>query len=201
MIYMFAKLDRNRCKLLTFFLLLLCGLLPNAALASNSYQDMAGQYLSVDEFLQLGFGNGAQVSPAVFWLTPEVKTRLKATTGRDFPLLRVRYWSHENNTAWILEEIGKERPITIGVIVDSNTNAVVRVEILAFRESRGWEVRHAFFTRQFKGVSLNQKDLLNQHIDGITGATLSVWAVKRVAQFALILAAAVQTATDLSTAE
>lgn len=201
MAYMFAKLERNKCKLIAFFLLLLCGVLPNSVLASNSYQDVAGQYLSVDEFLQLAFGSDAQASPAVFWLTPEVKARIKASSGRDFPLLRVRYWAYENNTAWILEEIGKERPITIGVVVDGDANTVVRVDVLAFRESRGWEVRHAFFTRQFKGAALTDDDLLSQHIDGITGATLSVRAVKRVAQFALILAEAVQAAADLEAAE
>ncbi len=166
----------------------------------------AGQYLTVDEFLSLGFGEDAKPEPKVLWLTPALKARIKTIRGKEFPLLRVRYWRLGQKTAWILEEIGKEMPITIGVVVDLDSAdgkslAVSRVDILAFRESRGWEVRHDFFTEQFKGAVLVRDDILSQHIDGITGATLSVRAVKQVARIALLLADAVQPSADSSTAE
>ncbi len=163
----------------------------------------AGQYLTVDEFLDLGFGDDAEPESKVFWLTPALKARIKAIRGKDFPLLRVRYWQLGSRTAWILEEIGKEMPITIGVVVDSGSarSSVARVEILAFRESRGWEVRHSFFTEQFRGAALAERDVLSQHIDGITGATLSVRAVKQVTLIALLLADAVQASADISAAE
>ncbi len=166
----------------------------------------AGQYLTVDEFLSLGFGEDAKPEPKVLWLTPALKARIKTIRGKEFPLLRVRYWQLGQKTAWILEEIGKEMPITIGVVVDLDSAdgkslAVSRVDILAFRESRGWEVRHDFFTEQFKGAVLVRDDILSQHIDGITGATLSVRAVKQVARIALLLADAVQPSADSSTAE
>ncbi len=166
----------------------------------------AGQYLTVDEFLSLGFGEDAKPEPKVLWLTPALKARIKTIRGKEFPLLRVRYWQLGQKTAWILEEIGKEMPITIGVVVDLDSAdgkslAVSRVDILAFRESRGWEVRHDFFTEQFKGAVLVRDDILSQHIDGITGATLSVRAVKQVARIALLLADEVQPSADSSTAE
>jgi len=45
-----------------------------------------------------------------------------------------------------------------------------------------------FFTRQFVGLSLQPpKSQLSENIDGITGATLSVKAVKKTARFALFL--------------
>ncbi len=59
--------------------------------------------------------------------------------------------------------------------------------MLEFRESRGWEVRYPFFTRQFEDARLNGKDRLDRDIDSITGATLSVHAVTRVARVALIM--------------
>ncbi|MCV6604514.1 MAG: FMN-binding protein, partial [Porticoccaceae bacterium] len=64
---------------------------------------------------------------------------------------------------------------------------IEQVKILEFRESRGWEVRYPFFTKQFIGVGLAHKKRyrLDSHIDGITGATLSVRAVKKVATLAL----------------
>lgn len=97
----------------------------------------------------------------------------------------MRYWRDGNRTAWILDEIGKELPITIGVVLVDG--AIREVRILEFREIRGWEVRYPFFTDQFRGATLTVDGELDTHIDGITGATLSVGAVKRVARAALYL--------------
>ncbi|WP_069472977.1 FMN-binding protein [Candidatus Marithrix sp. Canyon 246] len=73
---------------------------------------------------------------------------------------------------WILEEIGKKKPITTGIVI--NKGRIERFKVLIFRETRGWEVCYPFFTNQFKGNSLNNFS----HIDGISGATLSVRALK-----------------------
>ena len=64
---------------------------------------------------------------------------------------RVNYWSDGSRTIWILEEIGRYRPITVGLIVSEARIETIRV--LIFRESHGWEVQHAFFTDQFKSLS------------------------------------------------
>ena len=86
---------------------------------------------------------------------------------------------------WVLDEIGKELPITTGIIV--NNGAIERVRVLVFRESRGWEVRHDFFTNQFKGAGMTKDGRLDRQIDGISGATLSVRAVEKLARVALLL--------------
>ena len=54
---------------------------------------------------------------------------------------------------------------------------ILQLSILAYRESRGGEVRHANFLKQYQGASLQQDEQLNKTIDGISGATLSVRAV------------------------
>jgi Na+-transporting NADH:ubiquinone oxidoreductase subunit NqrC len=59
--------------------------------------------------------------------------------------------------------------------------------VLIFRESHGWEVRHDFFTDQFKGLTLDGDSNLSARIDGISGATLSVNALRNLARFALYL--------------
>lgn len=105
--------------------------------------------------------------------------------NHEYQGLRVRYWSRDDRTAWIFNEIGKELPITIGVVVEANK--VVQIDILAFRESRGGEVRYPFFTKQFRGLSLTASHRLSDTIDGISGATLSVWAVTRATRAALYL--------------
>ena len=87
-----------------------------------------------------------------------------------------------------MEEIGKELPITIGVLVNgiNEGSHIEQVKILAFRESRGWEVRYPAFTTQYQNVKITPPNhKLDQHIDGITGATLSVRAVTKVARLAL----------------
>jgi len=86
---------------------------------------------------------------------------------------------------WVMDEIGKEKPITLGVVVDGG--AIESLDVLVFRESRGWEIRHPFFTDQFRRLRLGHDGGLDRPVDGITGATLSVRAAKRVATAALIL--------------
>lgn len=142
-------------------------------------------YLTHEQFLQKAFHNNAAVSKT-FWLKPEHKIQAEKIMQHRFKLLRVRYWQHEQKTAWILDEIGKEKPITIGIIIDNNH--IDSVDILAFRESRGWEIRHSFFTKQFQGLKLLDDHKLDKPVDGISGATLSVSAVKRSAILALYLA-------------
>ena len=47
------------------------------------------------------------------------------------------------------------------------------------------EVRYPAFLKQFEGVQLADKRRLSKRIDGIAGATLSVWAMERMARAAL----------------
>ena len=141
-------------------------------------------YMTAEEFLANNFPEGKPELQTV-WINKAQKQEISTFMYRDFRNLRVRYWQQNQRTAWIFDEIGKERPITIGLIL--NNDSVETVKVLAFRESRGWEVKHDFFTDQFRGIKLTDKNRLNQHIDGITGATLSVRAVKRATTLALYL--------------
>ncbi len=140
-------------------------------------------YLSADEFIASSFVN--QPVPAVVWLTPELQESAKKILGHPYRGLRLRYWREGQKSAWIMDEIGKERPITIGIVIDDHKLA--RVAVLEYRETRGDEVRHAFFTQQFQGVGLDEKLNLSTPIDGISGATLSVRAVTNISRFALYL--------------
>lgn len=145
-----------------------------------------GVYLTPAQFIEQSFGTGAEPEPGSIWLDDNDKSRARDIFQHDFAGFRVRYWQVENTTAWIMDEIGKTRPITVGIVISKGK--IERVSILEFRESRGGEVRHPFFTKQFIGASLlPQSTELDNGIDGITGATLSVRAVKKVARFALYL--------------
>jgi len=123
--------------------------------------------------------------PKKLWIKKEVKELINEILGHDLNVLRLRYWEKGGRTTWILEEIGRDQPITTGITV--NDKKIEEMSVLIFRESRGWEIRYPFFTDQFRGVSIGDKKGLSDSIDGISGATLSVNAVSKLAQLALTL--------------
>ena len=143
-----------------------------------------GEYLSPAAFLQEAF-DGDEPDTSMIWLTGEKGDAVKEILGHSPRSLRVRYWQQGERTAWILDEIGREKPITAGFVIESGVMKQVRV--LVFRESRGWEVRHEFFTEQFDDATLEDDRQLDRSIDNITGATMSVSAMKRMARVALYL--------------
>lgn len=156
---------------------LLCWALAGPALAEDVY-------LPPDEFLAGAF-DGDVPEPQVIWLSGSRRDVVEEILGHAYRGVRVRYWQRDARTAWILEEIGKEHPITTGLIVDQG--ALHRIRVLIYRESRGWEVRHDFFTEQFNGATLTDERRLDRRIDGISGATLSVRALTKLARVALYL--------------
>jgi hypothetical protein len=143
-----------------------------------------GVYQEPDAFITEVFDNDPPKA-AVIWPDKQLKAQIKEILGHDYRGLRIRYWKHEDRSAWILDEIGKDKPITTGLVV--HKGRIERIRVLVFRESRGWEVRHAFFTDQFNQATLNTDMKLDRTIDNISGATLSVRAVTRLARVALLL--------------
>ena len=119
----------------------------------------------------------------------DLKKTVEEILGHDYPGRRIRYWKNETRTAWIFDEIGKDLPITIGVVVENS--AIQTIRVMVYREERGGEVHQSFFTDQFNFIQMNDSGELTKPIDGITGATLSVGSVTRVAKLALTLDAIV----------
>ena len=157
------------------FLVALSLLLANSVAADSAYQ-------SPDEFLEKVFA-GPPPAPQILWLKGEIKQTAREILGHKYPGLRIRYWGKDQRTAWIMEEIGKVKPITVGLVIKDGS--LETIQVLAFRESRGWEIRYPFFTDQFSGVTLTEEYKLDRIIDGISGATLSVTAMKELARLAL----------------
>ena len=169
---------------MTKFTLIMCFLLlANAVIAGGVYQEP-------DAFIAEAFADNPP-KPGVIWPDKALKARMKDILGHDYRGLRIRYWKDGDRTAWILDEIGKDKPITTGFVI--NQGRIEKVRVLIFRESRGWEVRHDFFTDQFDNAGLQAGSELDRSIDNISGATLSVRAVTKLARIALLLDQAVNT--------
>ena len=147
-----------------------------------------GVYQKPDEFINQVFNNNPPKAE-VLWLKKDLKKQITDILDHKYNGLRIRYWQQNQNSnrksVWILDEIGKEKPITTGIVI--NNGQIELVKVLVFRESRGWEVRHDFFTDQFKQTKLVADNNLSQSIDNISGATLSVRAVRKLAKIALLL--------------
>jgi hypothetical protein len=143
----------------------------------------ADVYQTPQQFVESIFSS--QPKKHAFWLKSEHKAIATDILGHKPTQLRFRYFGQGNKTAWVLDEIGKEQPITVGIEVQNNQ--IIQLKVLEYRENRGYEVRFPFFTDQFIGAALTQEQHLNQDIDGISGATMSVSALKRLARLALYL--------------
>ncbi len=151
--------------------------LPVPAGAATVYETQA-------EFLARAFSDSPP-EPGLLWLSGERKSAVRQILGHDYPALRLRYWCQADRSAWVLEEIGKELPITVGIIIDKSY--IRNLRVLTYRENRGGEVATPAFTDQFNEAALRQSGKLDTGIDGISGATLSVQALTRLATMALLL--------------
>lgn len=154
---------------------------------SFSAYGQAGTYQTTTEFLQEGFAGAGSPGTYALTLTASDQAAAKAILGHGYGASRIRYWKSGDRTAWILEKIGKTRPITTGFIVDDGK--IHLVSVLIYRESHGGEVKNTFFTRQFKGAKLGGSPRydLSRRINNISGATLSVNALRKLSRFSLYL--------------
>ena len=162
-------------KFTTQLVFILCTALPSLPVMGEVYQEP-------EAFLQQVFDNQVP-DPKILWISGQVRETAGQILQHNPGTLRTRYWRRGERSAWILEEIGKERPITVGIVI--NQNWIETVKVLVFRESRGWEVKYPFFTNQFKQAKLNDDLQLDKPIDGVTGATLSVRALTKLGRLAL----------------
>lgn len=158
-----------------FAVILVAGSVP-AAVAAPTHP------ATIDSFVAGAFSAAPEFQ--TLWLTPDIKAqaRLAAGIAPDGP--RVRYWRLGKRTAWVLERIGKEAPITFGIVVEDG--AVVGLTVLTYRESRGFEIQSPRWLAQFTGIRTG-KGGLDRPIDNISGATLSVRAGRDVTRLALFL--------------
>tara|TARA_Y100000991_G_C21859714_1_gene300370 strand:- start:249 stop:770 length:522 start_codon:yes stop_codon:yes gene_type:complete len=151
-------------------------LLNNAALSKLSEAE--------EVFLKKVFKNNIPEKKRLI-LKGENKDKVKVIMGNKYKKRLFSYWADENNQAWILNSIGKYKPITAGFIV--NNCKIKSSHVIKYREQHGYEIKFPAFLLQFTNGKINSNMKLDVKIDNISGATLSVNSMQRMARTALLL--------------
>lgn len=138
-----------------------------------------------EAFLAEAFG--ATPPPAkVLDLSGGTQSQIESALGHPLLQTRLHYWKAGNRSAWVFEDKGKQgyQPTLCGFVISGGAVDIARV--LIYRESHGEEVTQPSFLKQFAGARAAGNQL-DRHIDGISGATLSVLMMQRMARAAIAM--------------
>jgi hypothetical protein len=123
--------------------------------------------------------------PRTLSLTGETAQAAARLLGHPVHQPTVTFWREDGVTVWILTARGKAHPMTAGFVVAQGR--LMNSALLESRDQRVKAVRTEAFLNQFKGATLDRDRKLDRSIDGITGASISVNAMKNMARLALYL--------------
>ena len=140
----------------------------------------AKEYLTKAQALKLAFKE-AEVIEKKVTATREQLQQIRELAGiKTLPAAFSYYMGVEKERttgfAVIDNVIGKTQPITYLLVVEPD-GSIAMVEIMAFRESHGGEVRQKSFLNQFRKKTIADKLRLQNDIKNIAGATLSCRSV------------------------
>lgn len=138
---------------------------------------VAADYLSVDAAQKAIFPQADAFQEVVLPQTPEALRALSERAGPQPPHGMVRIWSATRagvllGHVFVDEVIGRQSLITYGVGIDTD-GALRNLEILAYRESHGAEIRNAAWRAQFDHRDALERLRFRTDIKNISGATLS----------------------------
>ncbi len=131
--------------------------------------------------VRVAFPRSDSIESKLVLPTPEQRTALESKIGaakvpRVFQYFVASTAKRVDGYAVIDDALGKSEPITYLVAVDPELR-VRSIEILAYRESRGGEVRQPEWRAQFTGKSAASKLAVGSDIRNIAGATISCRSV------------------------
>ena len=93
----------------------------------------------------------------------ELKKNLKSIMGKYYNKIIISYWTIENKSLWILNSIGKYKPITAGFVTEDCL--ITNAKVLVYREQIGYEIKYPKFTNQLLGAKLRDDLKLVNNID------------------------------------
>jgi thiamine biosynthesis lipoprotein len=138
-------------------------------------------FLTEEQALHLAFPDADRVERVLVALTAAEREAIGAKIApREAPRTFRRFVGRKGDEilgyAVIDDALGKSEPITYMVAVDPSLH-VRRVEILAYRESRGGEVRQDGWRSQFQGKDSASPLRVGSDIRNVAGATISCRSV------------------------
>jgi hypothetical protein len=147
-------------------------------LAGFSQADLSGE-----EFAFQALGRLPEMQRLV--LSDENRAVLSSMYGTSVTQSAIQYWRAGARSVWILQKIGKLKLIDAGFVVSDGR--IESCEVLTYREKRGRQICSSRFLRQFQGALLTDDHRLSRRVDGISGATYSVNAMRSMGRAALYL--------------
>ena len=149
--------------------------LPLAALAFAPAL-YAAEYMSVEAAQRAAFPDATAFSPVPLALDASARDRLAAVArppgARDPRVWRAVSGERVLGAFYVDAVIGKQEYIGYALAVDA-AGRILRVDILDYRETHGWEIRNDRWRGQFTGKTAADPVEVNRDIANIYGATLS----------------------------
>jgi Na+-translocating ferredoxin:NAD+ oxidoreductase subunit G len=138
---------------------------------------VAADYLSTEQAQRALFPQADHFDPFALALTPAQKERVTAAAGPQPPHRSLLAWKAMRGNellghVFIDEVIGRQDFITYALGID-RTGHLLPLEVLAYRESHGGEIRDAGWRGQFRGRDMLEQLRFGIDIKNIAGATLS----------------------------
>ena len=175
-----------------FYLLLFFVLFSLVAQHSAEQPEYIEQvYYSTDQALSKAFPNANSFELEAVSLSQEKINLIQQRLGRQINQSQIVIYNARKDSellgyALILEELGKYYPITFLTSITSDF-AVKEVVLMVYREKIGKSVRKNRFLKQFKQKRSDDPIMVDNDIIGVTGATLSSWAIAAGVKRALVL--------------
>ncbi len=156
-----------------------------SANAQGTYKPAERVYNKTSDYVK-SFFDGETPKKETVWVIGDLRDNInQVINGADSTPVRYRYWRKDNRTLWVLDSVARTMPITAGVVVEDGK--ILDISVLTYRETRGHEVQNRVHRAQYYGASITGKNTLDKPINGISGSTLSVNSMKRMARIALLL--------------
>jgi Na+-translocating ferredoxin:NAD+ oxidoreductase RnfG subunit len=143
--------------------------LPTAVVSTSVY---ATTYLTVEQAQQAIFP-GARLVESFVTLTDAQQRAIEQKSGVRVISKEIKAWQVAGGGLFMVDQvIGKHEFITFALGLNAD-GSIRQIEVLAYRESYGYEVRNPIWRRQFVGKTLADALALDHDIKNISGATLS----------------------------
>ena len=165
-------------KKLIFYLTLIANLI-----VANGIQERT------ESIIKSEFGENIKITYSKFQIEENVKSQIELASKQRFFSETIFVWSITSNDTLqalgLMDNVyGKAQPITFLTIFTLD-GKIHSNHIIKYREEHGGQVANEDWNKQFVGMDNNSD--INSNVDGISGATISVNAVKKGVQKLLLL--------------